>query len=77
MIVDIHAHIGAFAYGLRTGQTADRLIELMNKHGVDVSAISQLSTNMAETMTRLSSCKHYPDRLVGWRTSTRETTRSS
>jgi hypothetical protein len=67
MIVDVHAHIGAFAYGLRTGQTADRLIELMDKHGVDVSAISQLSTNMAVDNDAVSQAvKRYPDRLVGY-----------
>jgi len=67
LIIDSHAHIGTFKYGLTRSMTAEKLVNLMNDAKVDKAVISQLSSNMIDDNTAVSKAiKKFPDRLLGF-----------
>ena len=67
MIIDSHAHIGTYGYGLKRSMTAETLVNLMSEADVDKAVISQLSVNMVQDNTAVSEAiKKFPDRLLGF-----------
>jgi len=67
LIVDVHAHIGIFKYGLARSMTAEGLVRLMDEAGVDKAVISQLSLKMTEDNDSVSKAvDEFPDRLLGF-----------
>jgi len=67
MIVDAHAHIGTFKYGLTRSMTSKDLVRLMDEAGVDKAIISQLTLNVIEdNKAVLEAIKMFPRRLLAY-----------